>query len=141
VKTFLEGASRVSSKIIKAMPLVNVIESLLFIILWCKIKQDNSYCLMAKIPIIRKIIIWRPSIGFSQETYSLMKKYFIFKRLKSIWRDNYQNVHKGTTVQVTTKKTKISEENLVRENMKSLSNSVTKFCDQGICEGFYFFRH
>jgi len=29
----------------------------------------------------------------------------------------------------TTKKTKISEENLVRENVKSLSNSVTKFCD------------
>jgi len=41
----------------------------------------------------------------------------------------------------TTKKTKISEGNLVRENMKSLSNSVTKFCDQKIYEGFYFFRH
>ena len=43
--------------------------------------------------------------------------------------------------QNTTKKTKISEGNLVRENMKSLSNSVTKFCDQGIYEGFYFFYH
>ena len=41
----------------------------------------------------------------------------------------------------TTKKTKISEGNLERENMKFLSNSLTKFCDQGICEGFYFFRH
>jgi len=39
------------------------------------------------------------------------------------------------------KKTKISEGYLVRENVKSLSNSVTKFCDQGICEKFYFFRH
>jgi len=29
----------------------------------------------------------------------------------------------------TTKKTKISEGYLVRENVKSLSNSVTKFCD------------
>jgi len=29
----------------------------------------------------------------------------------------------------------------VRENAKSLSNSVTKFCDQGICEEFHFFRH
>jgi len=29
----------------------------------------------------------------------------------------------------------------VRENVKSLSNSVTKFCDQGICEEFHFFRH
>ena len=42
---------------------------------------------------------------------------------------------------VTTKKTKISEGYLVRENVKSLSNSVTKFCDQGICEEFHFFRH
>jgi len=42
---------------------------------------------------------------------------------------------------ITTKKTKISEGYLVRENVKSLSNSVTKFCDQGICEEFYFFRH
>ncbi|KEH16354.1 hypothetical protein MTR_0219s0100 [Medicago truncatula] len=42
---------------------------------------------------------------------------------------------------ITTKKTKISEGYLVRENMKSLSNSVTKFCDQGICEEFHFFRH
>jgi len=42
---------------------------------------------------------------------------------------------------VTTKKTKISEGYLVRENVKSLSNSVTKFCDQGISEKFYFFRH
>jgi hypothetical protein len=41
----------------------------------------------------------------------------------------------------TTKKAEISEGNLVRENVKSLSNSVTKFCDQGICEEFYFFRH
>jgi len=41
----------------------------------------------------------------------------------------------------TTKKTKISEGNLVRENVKSLSNSVTKFCDQEICEEFQFFRH
>jgi len=41
----------------------------------------------------------------------------------------------------TTKKTKISEENLVRENVKSLSNSITKFCDQRICERFHFFRH
>jgi len=41
----------------------------------------------------------------------------------------------------TTKKTKISEGYLVRENVKSLSNSVTKFCDQEICEEFYFFRH
>jgi len=41
----------------------------------------------------------------------------------------------------TTKKTKLSEGYLVRENMKSLSNSVTKFCDQGICEEFHFFRH
>jgi len=32
----------------------------------------------------------------------------------------------------TTNKTKISERYLVRENVKSLSNSVTKFCDQGI---------
>jgi len=41
----------------------------------------------------------------------------------------------------TTKKTKISEGYLVRENVKSLSNFVTKFCDQGICEEFHFFRH
>jgi len=41
----------------------------------------------------------------------------------------------------TTKITKISEGYLVRENVKSLSNSVTKFCDQGICEEFHFFRH
>jgi len=41
----------------------------------------------------------------------------------------------------TTKKTKISEGYLVRENVKSLSNSVTKFCDQGICEEFHFFCH
>ena len=41
----------------------------------------------------------------------------------------------------TTKKTKISEGYLMRENVKSLSNSVTKFYDQGICEEFYFFRH
>ena len=41
----------------------------------------------------------------------------------------------------TTKKTKISEGYLVRENVKSLSNSVTKFCEQGICEEFHFFRH
>jgi len=41
----------------------------------------------------------------------------------------------------TTKKTKISEGYLVRENVKSFSNSVTKFCDQGICEEFHFFRH
>jgi len=39
------------------------------------------------------------------------------------------------------KKTKISEGYLVRENVKFLSNSVTKFCDQGICEEFHFFRH
>jgi len=43
--------------------------------------------------------------------------------------------------QGTTKKTKISEGYLVRENVKSLSNSVTKFCDQEICEEFHFFRH
>ncbi|AES68911.1 hypothetical protein MTR_3g018960 [Medicago truncatula] len=42
---------------------------------------------------------------------------------------------------ITTKKTKFSEGNIVRENVKSLSNSVTKFCDQGICEEFHFFRH
>jgi len=42
---------------------------------------------------------------------------------------------------LTTKKTKISEGYLVRENVKSLSNSVTKFCDQGICADFHFFRH
>jgi len=42
---------------------------------------------------------------------------------------------------ITTKKTKISEGSLVRENVKSLSNSVTKFCNQGICEEFHFFRH
>ena len=41
----------------------------------------------------------------------------------------------------TTKTTNISEGNLVRENMKSLSNFVTKFYDQRICERFYFFRH
>jgi len=41
----------------------------------------------------------------------------------------------------TIKKTKISEGYLVRENVKSLSNSVTKFCDQGICEEFHFFCH
>jgi len=46
-----------------------------------------------------------------------------------------------TTTPYTTKKTKISEGNLVRENVKSLSNSVTKFCDQEICEEFQFFRH
>ena len=44
-------------------------------------------------------------------------------------------------INTTTKKTKISEGYLVRENVKSLSNSVTKFCDQGICEEFHFFRH
>ena len=32
----------------------------------------------------------------------------------------------------TAKKSKISEENLVMKNMKSLSNFVTKFCDQRI---------
>jgi len=47
----------------------------------------------------------------------------------------------GQLVRVTTKKTKISEGYLVRKNVKSLSNSVTKFCDQGICEEFHFFRH
>jgi len=41
----------------------------------------------------------------------------------------------------TTEITKISEGYLVRKNVKSLSNSVTKFCDQGICEEFHFFRH
>jgi len=41
----------------------------------------------------------------------------------------------------TTKKTKISEGYLVRENVKSLSNSVTKFYDQAICEEFHLFRH
>jgi len=41
----------------------------------------------------------------------------------------------------TTKKTKISDGYLVRENVKSLFNSVTKFCDQEICEEFHFFRH
>jgi len=38
----------------------------------------------------------------------------------------------------TTKKTKISEGNIEMENLKFLSNSITKFCDQRICEGFYF---
>jgi len=42
---------------------------------------------------------------------------------------------------ITTKKTKISEGYLVRENVKFLSNSVTKFCNQEICEEFHFFRH
>jgi hypothetical protein len=42
---------------------------------------------------------------------------------------------------ITTKKAKISEGNFERENMKSLSNSVIKFCDQRICEEIYFFRH
>jgi len=35
----------------------------------------------------------------------------------------------------------LKKQKLVRENVKSLSNFVTKFCDQGICEEFYFFRH
>jgi len=34
---------------------------------------------------------------------------------------------------------KTSEGNLERENMKSLSNSVTKFYDQKICKRFLFF--
>ena len=42
------------------------------------------------------------------------------------------------TINSTTKKAKISEGNLERENVKSLSNSVTKFYDQGICESFFF---
>jgi len=33
------------------------------------------------------------------------------------------------TCNITAKKTKISEGYLVTENVKSLSNSVTKFCD------------
>jgi len=37
--------------------------------------------------------------------------------------------------------TLLKKQKLVRENVKSLSNSVTKFCDQGICEEFHFFRH
>jgi len=41
----------------------------------------------------------------------------------------------------TTKKTKISEGYLVRENVESLSNSVTKICDQEIREEFHFFRY
>jgi len=41
----------------------------------------------------------------------------------------------------TAKKIKISEGYLVRENVKSLSNSVTKFYDQKICEEFHFFCH
>jgi len=41
----------------------------------------------------------------------------------------------------TTKKIKISEGYLVRENVKSFSNFVTKFYDQGICEEFHFFHH
>ena len=41
----------------------------------------------------------------------------------------------------TTKKTKISEGNLERKNMKSLSNSVTKFYDEEISETFHFFYH
>jgi len=39
---------------------------------------------------------------------------------------------------ITAKKTKISEGNLAKENMKSLSNFVTKFCDQGLCEILFF---
>ena len=39
------------------------------------------------------------------------------------------------------KKTKISEGNLERKNMKSLSNSVTKFYDEEISETFHFFYH
>jgi len=39
---------------------------------------------------------------------------------------------------VTTKKIKIGEGNLERENVKSLSNSVTKICNQEIRYGFYF---
>jgi len=35
----------------------------------------------------------------------------------------------------------LKKQKLVRENVKSFSNSVTKFCDQRICEEFYFFRH
>jgi len=41
----------------------------------------------------------------------------------------------------TTKKAKIREGILERENVKSLYDSVTKFYDQRICERFYFFRH
>jgi len=47
----------------------------------------------------------------------------------------------GGFVRTLLKKAKISEGNLENENVKSLSNSVTKFYDQGICEEFYFFRH
>ena len=59
----------------------------------------------------------------------------------------YESVHQWYSASLplplspTTTKTKISEGYLVRENVKSLSNSVTKFCDQGICEEFHFFRH
>jgi len=58
----------------------------------------------------------------------------------SLQHNQYCN-HNGTVSTLTTKKTKISEGYLVRENVKSLSNFVTKFCDQGICEEFHFFRH
>jgi len=40
-----------------------------------------------------------------------------------------------------TMKSLLKKQKLVRENVKSLSNSVTTFCDQEIYEGFYFFRH
>jgi len=60
------------------------------------------------------------------------------RRNKKVWHDEVKEPHVSIH---TTKKTKISEGYLVRENVKSLSNSVTNFCDQGICEEFHFFRH
>ena len=54
--------------------------------------------------------------------------------------DNSHATWLETLIKLTTKKTKISEGILVRENVKFLSNSVTKFCDQGNREGFVF-RH
>ena len=44
-------------------------------------------------------------------------------------------------VEATFQYTLLKKQKLVRENVKSLSNSVTKFCDQEICEKFQFFRH
>jgi len=70
----------------------------------------------------------------------------LLKKIKS-FRKNWYVIHSECFLLrmlmdiFTTKKTKISEGYLVRENVKSLSNSVTKFCDQRICEEFHFFRH
>jgi len=67
-------------------------------------------------------------------TVSVMLRKTLQSKLNFFWKKT--NKH-----HITTKKTKISEGYLVRENVKFLSNSVTKFCDQGICEEFHFFRH